>query len=168
MSNLPALYTLAQEFRDAAEQLADLDLPDEVIADTLEGARFPVEQKSLAVAAVIGNMRAHADMVKAFAKRKVDEAKALASRADHLEAYLLANMQACGISEIAAQDGSLTITCKPGSEKVKIVGQVPFKYMRQPPVPEVEPDKVKIRDALKAGEQLEFARLTRDMEVKIK
>ena len=36
-ANLPALYVIAEDYRNAAAQLADLDLPPEVVADTLEG-----------------------------------------------------------------------------------------------------------------------------------
>ena len=53
---MTALYLLTQEFREAAEKLADAELPDEVIADTLESLQFPIEEKAKNVAMVIRNM----------------------------------------------------------------------------------------------------------------
>ena len=57
---MTALYLLTQEFREAAEKLADAELPDEVIADTLESLQFPIEEKAKNVAMVIRNIEASA------------------------------------------------------------------------------------------------------------
>ena len=35
-NNLPALYEVANEYLEAVSKLSDLDLPDDVVADTLE------------------------------------------------------------------------------------------------------------------------------------
>jgi hypothetical protein len=50
---MQTLYQLADEYLAIAQQLADKDLPEEVIADTLEGASGDLEQKAWNIAALI-------------------------------------------------------------------------------------------------------------------
>jgi hypothetical protein len=168
--SLPDLFTIVQEFRQQAEQLADLDLPPDAIADTLESIQWPVEEKARAVSAFIGNMDAAAAMVAEFAKRKADEAKRMQSRADHLRDYLLTNMQACGINEIKALDGSLTIMVKHNPPKVVIddAGKIPGELYTYPEAPAPYPDKKAISEKLKAGEVIEGAHIERGHRLEIK
>lgn len=167
---LPALYAIAAEFRQQAAQLAELDLDDATLADTLESIQWPVEEKSRAVAAVIGNMDAAAKMVKDFAQRKLDEAKAMQTRADHLRKYLLDNMMACNITEIAANDGSLTIKVKSNPPAVIIDDEsaIPDAYKAEVPAPPKRIDKKLISDALKAGTAVTGAHLERGSRLEIK
>ena len=167
---LPALYTIVSEFRQQAEQLAELDLDEQTLADTLESIQWPVEEKTRAIAAVIGNMDASANMVKAFAQRKMDEAKQMQSRADHLRQYLLDNLLACEISEIAAIDGSMTIKVKQNPPKVVIddAGKIPQAFYIEPVPPAPYPDKTAIAKALKAGEHIDGVHLERGSRLEIK
>ncbi|CAK0767993.1 hypothetical protein CCP3SC1_510020 [Gammaproteobacteria bacterium] len=50
MTQFPTLYHLAAEYRATAETLADLDIPEEAVRDTLESLAFPLEQKAANVA----------------------------------------------------------------------------------------------------------------------
>ncbi len=47
------LYKLADEYLAIAKAMVDQELPDEVIADTLEGASGEIEEKAWNVAAMI-------------------------------------------------------------------------------------------------------------------
>ena len=47
---MTALYLLAEEYRAAAEKLADLDLDEQTVADTLESLAGSVEVKATNVA----------------------------------------------------------------------------------------------------------------------
>lgn len=167
---MTALYEIAAEYRMQALQLAELDLDDQTVADTLEAIQWPVEEKARAVAAVIGNIDAMAAMVKEFASRKADEAKRLQNRADSLRAYLLNNMLACGITEIKAIDGSLTIKTKqnPPSVVIDSAEQIPEGYMTIPPAPAPVPNKKAISEALKSGADIPGAHLERSMRLEIK
>ena len=55
MGTALSLFALADEYKEIADQLAEMDVDEQTLADTLEGAAFPVEQKAKAIAAVIGN-----------------------------------------------------------------------------------------------------------------
>lgn len=168
--SLPALYHIAQEYRQQAAQLAELDLDEATLADTLESIQWPIEEKSKAVAAVIGNMDAAADMVKEFAKRKADEAKAMQARADRLRKYLLDNMLACGITEIKATDGSMTLRTRqnPASLVIDDARKIPCDLYVYPEAPAPYPDKAAIKEKLKAGEEIPGAHLERGMRLEIK
>ena len=61
--NMP-LYQLADEFIAIAKALADQEMPEEVIADTLEGASGELEQKAWNIAALILQLDAEAAMIK--------------------------------------------------------------------------------------------------------
>ena len=59
-----SLYAIADEYMQAVSTLSDLDLPDEVIADTLESLQYPLEQKATNVAMFARNLEATADAIK--------------------------------------------------------------------------------------------------------
>ena len=60
---MSALYELAAEYREAAHRLADTDLDEQTIADTLDGMAGELEQKAIAVAMVIRNIKAEEDAI---------------------------------------------------------------------------------------------------------
>jgi hypothetical protein len=168
--SLPALYSIVSEYREQAEQLADMDLDEQTFKDSLESIQWPVEEKARAVAAVIGNMVAANDMLADFIKRKQAQLKAMQAREDHLREYLLRNMLDCEITEIKSNDGSLTIKVKnnPPSVIVDSLVEIPWEYMREKPPPPAEPDKVAIKEALKAGINVPGAHLESKVSVSIK
>ena len=170
MSNLPALYVIVQEFREQANQLADMELDEQTLADTLESIQWPVEEKARAVAAVIGNMGAANEMLANFIKAKQQQLKAMQAREDHLRDYLLQNMLACDITEIKANDGSLTIKVKtnPPSVIVDDESAIPWEYQRQKPAPPPEVDKAAIKEALKSGVEVPGCHLESKKSVTIK
>jgi len=61
---MTALYQLAIEFRETADKLADLDLPPEVVADTLESIGGDLELKAQNVALFTRNLEATAAAIK--------------------------------------------------------------------------------------------------------
>lgn len=162
----PALYTLAHEYQEAAETLADMNLPEEVFNDTLEGLRGDIEAKATNVAMVIRNFEALAAQIKDAEKQMALRRKNLEHRADNVREYLLHNMQACGISKIESPWFALAVKQNPPA--VEITGPVPAEYMRQPEMPPPEADKAAIKAALSGGEELEFARLVRGVRLEIK
>ena len=54
------LYKIAADYAEAAARLAETDLDDQTIADTLEGLAGDLRDKAIAVASVIRNMEADA------------------------------------------------------------------------------------------------------------
>ena len=68
MTNTP-LYKLADDFLAVANMLADSELSDTVIADTLEGASGDIENKAWNTAALILQFEGEAAIIKEAEQR---------------------------------------------------------------------------------------------------
>lgn len=160
-----SLYAIANDYMALVAKLEALgDNPDnaQAIADTIEGERYPVEQKSRAVAAYILNLEAEAAAYAEHARKINERAAAVQKKADGLRQYLLANMERCGITEIKPDAGTvgpvLKIRRNPPAVQITEPALVPPEFWKPPKAP--EPDKAAIKAALQNGQELSFARLT--------
>lgn len=149
-----SLYHMTAEYQRALAELTDADLPDEVVADTLEALEGELIQKGQAVAAFALNLSAEIDAIKAVEKRISDRRKALEKRADNLREYLRSNMEKAGISEIKAIDGSFTAKLAKGRPSVVIDDEslIPddSEFVRW----KREVSKTAIADAIKNGQDV--------------
>ena len=147
------LYEISNTYLATAQQLAELDIDEQTLTDTLESEAWPVEEKARAVSAMILNIQAEADMVKATANRLSDRAKTLQARANWLHDYLKTNMQRTGITEIKALDGSFRAKlyiARDASVHIFDPEALPEAYTRIIPAV-VAPDKASIKKALNDG-----------------
>lgn len=159
MSNTPTLYTLATEYREAADTLADLDLDAQTIADTLEGMAGDLEAKAVNIASLVRNMEATSASIKEAERQMKARREALDRRTEHLRAFLLGAMQYAGIRRVTCTWFTLAVRATPAAVEVEDAAQIPADLMRQPEPPPPAPDKVAIREALKAGRAVPGARL---------
>ena len=164
---MTALYLLTQEFREVAEKLADSDLPDEVIADTLESMQFPIEEKAKNVAMVIRNMEASAKAIKDAADGMLLRAKAEENRAKNLKAYLQSAMVETGITKIESPYFVISLRNNPESVVIDADSQIPDDYMREIPA-SYSPDKTLIKKAIQDGLTVPGCHLTRTQSLQIK
>jgi hypothetical protein len=148
--SLPALWQLADQYRQL-ERLADSeDLPPEVIADTLESLTGDITVKATNVAKFAQNLE--------YAAKAIDEAAVAMSlraarferRAEALRRYLLVNMQASGITKIEATEFTLAIRKNPAAVVIDDEAAIPPAFMVTPPPPAARPDKKAIAAALKS------------------
>jgi len=165
---LPALYEIAAEYRAAVEQLADLDLPPEVVADTLEGLAGDLETKSTNVAMFIRSLEGTAAQIKDAEAAMKARRQSIEARAERVREYLLTNMQACGIQKIESPWFRLAIRQNPASVVITDPGKIPNNLYIYPPEPEPFPDKKGIKAAIEAGEVIEGAHLERGVRLEIK
>lgn len=161
-----SLYAIADEYMQPASILSDLDLPDEVIADTLESLQYPLEQKATNVAMFVRNLEATASAIKEAEGEMSKRRKALENRAENIRAYLLQNMVRTGVTKIECPLFKLAVRDNPPS--VVIDGDVPAEFMRQPDPPPPVADKKAIGEALKAGREVPGAHLARGQRLEIK
>lgn len=163
------LYDISSQYLATANQLADMDIDEQTLTDTLEASAWPVEEKVRAVSAVILNLQAEADMVKGTADRIAKRAKALQSRADALHDYLLINMQRTGITEIKALDGTFKAKLyreRDASVVIDSENLIPADYMREIPA-RCEPDKVLIKKAINDGYEVPGAHIVKKDRLEI-
>ncbi|MFE8033814.1 siphovirus Gp157 family protein [Thiohalocapsa marina] len=162
------LFEVAAEYRDMAERLADLDLDDQTIADTLEAEGGALVAKGTNVAFVVRNLEASAEAIKAAEQQMSARRKAIEARSKRLRDYLLDAMQLAGVSKIESPHFVLSVRANPPSVNVFDAAQVPADFMRQPEPPPAEPDKKRIAEALKAGQDVPGCALSRSHRIEIK
>lgn len=167
-NTLPALYVLTDEYLQAYRTLAELDVPDQVVTDTLEGLRFPLEQKGTAVAQMARNMEELAASIKRAEGEMAARRKAIEARADRLRAYLKENMERAGIQKIESPYFKISIRKNPPALVIPPGAQIPDRYMRIPPVPEAEPDRKLIKETLEAGGAVEGCYIQQATRIEIK
>ncbi|QDQ28215.1 siphovirus Gp157 family protein [Chitinimonas arctica] len=165
---MTALYVLAKEYRLTAEKLADLDLPQDMVADTLEGLAGALEHKATNVAMFIRNLEANVEAIKGAEKQMAERRRAMESRAENLRDYLKGAMQATQIKVIESPYFKMAIRDNPQSVVIDTASQIPAKFMRQPDPPPAQPDKKLIAAALNAGEEVSGARLVRGSRLDIR
>lgn len=162
------LYQLANDFTEQATNLADLDLPAEVINDTLESLLFPVEVKATNVAAFVLNLEADVVAIKQAEERLAARRQSIESRAKHLREYLKSNMERCGISEITANDKTFSIKLRQNPESVKVDDEaaIPAAYFVEKVTKSV--DKAAIKAAIKSGAEVPGCHVERGTRVDIR
>lgn len=165
---MTALYVLAQEYRASAAQLADLDLDEQTVADTLEGMSGDVEAKATNTAMVLRNLEATALSIKEAEAAMAARRKAFENRAARLKDYLLANMMMAGIQKIECPHFRLSVRDNPPAVEVYEPGLIPAEFMRTPEPPPPSPDKTAIKEALKAGRDVPGCKLTTGTRLDIK
>ena len=151
------LYEMTEEYRLALADLSDLDLPKDVVDDTLEGLAGEVQEKALAVGAFVLNVDADIQTLKDH-KSKIDERiKALTNRNEGLKNYLRSNMEACGISKI--ESPMFNVSIRKPSKSVDILDKdlIPEEYIKTTIT--TTPIKADISKAIKAGEMIPGAQL---------
>ncbi|MDR2219763.1 MAG: siphovirus Gp157 family protein [Methylobacillus sp.] len=162
------LYQISDQFLADAAKLADMDLPDDVLADTLEGLSGELEAKSVNVAAFARNLEATAEQIKQAETAMAERRKALENRAGRIRAYLLQNMQRTGITEISCPHFKLSVRNNPASVQIEDAAAIPQEYMRQPEPPPPAPDKKLIAEVIKSGKEVPGCRLTQSQRLEIK
>lgn len=164
---MTALYVIANEYVDAARKLADLDLDEQTIADTLEGMSGELELKAQNVGFMVRAIETDAAAMKAWAKTATERAKAAEARAEALRAYLARCMEVTGIQRITGPGIDLSFR-KSSAVIIDEPELIPAEFMRVPDPPPPAPDKKAISDAIKAGAVVPGAHVESRQSLQIK
>jgi hypothetical protein len=162
---MKTLSLIATEYINQAKELEDLDLPPEVIRDTLESMSGPIEGKSQAVAYVVRKLEANADAMKEWAKAAVAQADIVENRARELRDYLAYTLKQCSITKV--EGPGITIGWRK-STAVDVYDPLLVPEIYFAPAPPPKPDKVAIKEALKSGVDIQGARLVERENLQIK
>lgn len=165
---MTSLYEIARVYHDQALALQDLDLPPEVIADTLESLSGDLTVKAENVIAMARNMEALAASIKEAEAAMSARRKALENRAARLRDYLLSQLQVAGIQKVESPYFRISVRENPAAVEVFDALQVPAAFMRQPEPPPAAPDKASIKAALSAGQDVPGCKLTRGVRLEVR
>lgn len=169
MSNLPALYEIADLYLQDVAKLQDLDLDPQTIADTLESMGGDLEVKATNVAMFVRNLESLADQIKQAEAAMTTRRKAIEGRANAVREYLLENMQRTGIRNIDSPWFKIALAKNPPSVVVDDEGTLKFAHPEFVKVVTTESiDKAAIKEAIKAGQIVEGAHLVQAERVTIK
>jgi hypothetical protein len=124
-----ALYELAAEYRADLEKLADLELDEQTLADTLESMGGELQAKCTNVAMFAQSLDVMAEGMKAAEARMSTRRKATAARAERLRKYLKESMEACSISKIEHPAMRLRVQNNPEAVDVFDDKQLPAIYL---------------------------------------
>ena len=146
---LPALFEIAETYRHALENLGDMDLPDDVVRDTLEGLQGDLQAKGTNVAAFVLHLEAVAEAIKEAETKMGHRRKVLENRANNTRAYLKTCMETAGIQKIECPWFKLSIKKNPPKTVIDDESLIPVEFMKIPPPPPAVPDKKAIAEFLK-------------------
>lgn len=150
-----ALYRCAADVQAALDYYFDSETERE---GTLEAVIGQFEVKAQSVIAYIKNQEITEKMLEGHIGRMTGKLKAVKAQNQSLKDYLARNMQAAGITEIKADDGTFKASFRK-SEAVVILdeAQIPAEFMRE--AVKTEPDKTAIRKAIESGRQVAGAKI---------
>ena len=163
----PTLYEISAAYRADVEKLANLELDEATLADTLEGMGGELEEKAQNVVFFARNLEATAAAIKEAEAQMAARRKALERRADSLRRYVFDSMRVAGVTKIECPYFRLAIQNNPPAVDVFEADLIPLEYMVQPETPPMAPDRKAIAAALKAGADVPGCRLTQGQRLAI-
>jgi len=104
------LYELTNQFLAVAEMADDPDMPDDAVADTLEGIEGEIETKAEALLQVVAGIQSDATAIDNEIKRLAIRKKMMENRVTRLRQYLFDNMSATGINKISCPLFQITLS----------------------------------------------------------
>lgn len=152
------LYELKQDYLYLLSLAEDPETDPTALMDTLEGLTGEIEDKAEGYACVIRELEAETAKFKAESDRLATHALTLSNRVRAIKLSLLNAMDEMGIGKIQTEHFKVSIAKNGGKQPMYVdsnIDAIPEEYIVRKP----EPDKEKIRQALDAGQELEFARL---------
>lgn len=162
-----SLYEISLAYRTDVAKLADLDLPAEVVTDTLDAMSGELEVKAQNVVMYARNLQTTAAAIKEAEEQMAKRRKAIENRAKHLLEYVQGCMETAEVQRIECPHFRIAIQAKPPSVDVYEPGLLPVKYMRTPEPPPPAPDKTAIAAAIKAGKEVPGARMVQGTRLAI-
>jgi len=166
--NAITLYALAGEYKDAADKLAEMELDDQTISDTLESLSGDLEAKATNTIMLVRNLEATAEQIKAAEKAMAERRKAYEARATRIKQYVMDSMIFAGITKIECPLFKIAIRDNPPSVVIDDEKQIPQSYLTDPLPPPPAPDKKLIAQAIKDGCEVPGAHLERGQRLEVK
>lgn len=164
---LPTLYELSTQARALADKLSDLDLDDQTILDTLEAETGALQEKAANTGAVVLMLEHAAAGMREAEARMAARRKAVEGRAAHVRAYLLECMQRASLTRVDTPELHLAVRKNPPAVVVDNAERVPTSFWVQKPAPPPEISKTRIREAIKAGQEVPGAHLEQSERLEI-
>ena len=166
------LYEIADTYRAFMAAVDAGEIPEDAVADTLDGIEGEFEQKADNIACLIKELRLEAQAIKEEADNLYYRQKQKQARADWLARYLQANMQAMGNGKIETARNRISIKKNPISCKIldadTLLGFLNLHHMEDCIKREVSIKKRELLARMKDGEEIPGAELEASERIEIK
>ncbi len=160
------LYEIADTYLRALEDLADIeDLPEQAIADTLEGLQGEFEEKAISTGAYVRNLEAEASAIEEARKGMERRQRSLTRHAERLREYIKTHMERTGLPKLKNHYLTLRVQNNPPSVVVEDEDAIPAEYKRSETVTTLL--RAEIGSALKAGHEVPGSHLQRSTRLVI-
>ena len=162
------LYEITQDYLQIQHMMEDPDLDPKTLADTMEGIEGELEVKADGYAKVIRNMESDISAIKAELTRLSDRKKTIEKNIQTLKLALQKAMEITGKTKFKTELFSFGVRNNAPAVVIdeQYIENIPTEYLR---IKEPEIDKTKLKEALKAGVDLEgIAHLEKSSSLVIK
>ena len=148
------LYELTEDYMNLLELAEDPDIDEQAFTDTLEGIDGALEDKADGYAKVIRTLEGDAAACDAESKRLRNKKQTIENNIRRMKAALQYSMQATGKTKFKTALFSFGIQKNPAAVVIDegYIENIPDRFLI-PQDPQI--DKKAIKEALKAGEDLE-------------
>lgn len=158
------LYELANNYRNLIELIDREDVEQDLIQNALKECQGDIEEKVDNIIKLIKNTESDIEGYKVEEKRLNARRKSLENTVTSLKNYLDSSLKSLGLKEVK----TTLFTCKFQKSKasVEVLDQevIPREFI----VTEEKVDKKKLYEALKAGQEVEGARLKENESLRIR
>lgn len=165
------LFDLAPAYEKALAIIEQME-QDGCSADEVAEAMRMVDQiegdlntKCLNIASWVRNLESEAKAIKEAQDAMDKRRKAAVAQAERLRNYLFHGMKLAGVSKIPFPHFVISLRECPESVQIAPGALIPNKYLK---FSDPEPNKVSIKEALKAGTEIPGCSLARSMKLEIK
>lgn len=150
---MTALYQIANDFA----KLTDSGMDPEMIADTLDGIEWELEEKVEQILAICKNETAYAEALKEESKRLSERAKASENRVASMKDYVAKSLETAGKKSLKAGIHQVTVRAPSKSVEITDAALIPAEFVEYETT--IKPDKLAIKHQIEAGKEVPGATL---------
>ena len=162
------LYEIVEQHRQLLNLIKEGEIPEEAIADTLEGIEGEITAKAESIICALKEMQAEEAALKAEAAALEARAAVKKKAAERMKQYLLTSMQAVGVDKIETPKCYVKVAATPAKVVIEdaeaLYSLRPDLFTTKAP----EPSKTAIGALLKAGEEVIGCRLETGWRLAVK
>jgi hypothetical protein len=147
------LYEISNDLKAFIDAYEAGGIPEDAYTDTLNAIELAFEEKAENIAKAIRNIDSDVSALKSEIKRLQELQTLRETMLKTLENYLYEQMKAIGKTKFSTPLFNFTICKNGGLQPIEITGDVPSEYC------DLVPNNTLIRDAIKEGVEIKFAKI---------
>lgn len=159
MSNI-SLYNIRNKFVELFEKAENEELTEEELNEQGNELAIELKNKSTSIIAYTKQLELTSQAVKSEIERLTALKKAIDNKNDRFKGYVKTNMEALGLQKVETPLGIINVAKNPPSIEVYAPDLVEDEYKESKVT--ITINKLKIKEALKAGKNVQGARLVED------